>query len=73
MISAGTVCGGSIEVYRTISDGMKRDSHLAYYDGSSSVGSRTVVGTIVIRTSSSLEMVDQKKLENGVIEALSSE
>lgn len=74
VIKAGTVCGGSIEVYRTIEDAMKRNEHLAYYDGSSSSsGSHIVVGTLVIRTSSELALVDQRKLESEIIEALTIE
>ena len=74
VIDAGTVCGGSIEVYRTIADAEERNRHLAYYDGSdSSSGSHTVIGTIVIRTSSNLSLVDQKKLEEEIVAALTSE
>lgn len=74
VIGAGTVCGGSVEVYRTITDAEERNRYLAYYDGSDlSSGSHTVIGTIVIRTSSSLSLVDQKKLEEEIVAALISE
>ena len=74
VIDAGTACGGSVEVYRTIADAEERDRHLAYYDGTdSSSGSHKAIGTLVIRTSSSLPLVDQKKLEEEIINALISE
>lgn len=74
VINAGTSCGGSIEVYATVTDAEKRDRYLAALDGGIlSSGSHTVVGTMLVRTSSKLSASDQKKLEDEIINALTSE
>ena len=74
VIDAGTICGGSIEVYRTISDAEARNQHLAFYDGTeSSSGSHIVLGTLVIRTSSALSLSEQRQLENEITTALIKE
>lgn len=73
VIDAGTSSGGSIEVYATVADAEKRNRYLASFDGGAlSSGSHTVVGTILVRTSSSLSASDQKKLEEEIITALTS-
>lgn len=73
VIDAGTNSGGSIEVYATVADAEKRNRYLASFDGGAlSSGSHTVVGTMLVRTSSSLSASDQKKLEEEIITALTS-
>ena len=74
VIDAGTSCGGSIEVYATVADAEKRERYLASFDGGAmSSGSHTVVGTMLVRTSSKLSASDQKKLEEEIIAALTAE
>ncbi len=73
VIDAGTSSGGSIEVYATVADAEKRNRYLASFDGGAlSSGSHIVVGTMLVRTSSSLSASDQKKLEEEIITALTS-
>ena len=71
IIEAGTDCGGSIEVYSNIEDAMQRNIYLSMFDGTVfSTGSHTVIGSIVIRTSSMLTASEQTKLESEIIQAL---
>lgn len=68
VIEKGTDCGGQIEVYVTKEDAEKRDAYLAAFDGGMlASGSHTVVGTMVVRTSSLLKASEQKELESGLI------
>jgi hypothetical protein len=71
-IEIGTVGGGSIEIWKTKSDANKRNNYLTALDGPGLLnpGSHTVVGTLVIRTSSELSTDQQKVLEQNIIDAL---
>lgn len=71
LIDAGTDAGGSIEVYETVEDADKRNEYLSNFDGPGLLnpGSHSVLGTIVIRTSSKLTASNQKDLENKIIES----
>ncbi|RLK62615.1 hypothetical protein D3H64_08810 [Atopobacter sp. AH10] len=71
LIDKGTDAGGSIEVYKTEEEAKKRDSYLATFDGGMfSSGSHSVLGTIVIRTSSILKASQQKELEQNLKNSL---
>jgi len=71
VISMGAVGGGAVEIYRTPEDAIARNEYLAQYDGTSmDPGSHTVIGTIVIRTSSKLSEENQAALETEIIEVL---
>ncbi len=73
VIKEGTSCGGSIEVYETVADAERRNTYLGSFDGTAmSSGSHRVIGTVVVRTSSSLKASQQKALEAEIIEALTS-
>lgn len=73
VIEAGTDCGGSIEVYATVKDAEKRSAYLSAFDGTMfASGSRAVIGTVIVRTSSALKASQQKSLEAEIIEALTS-
>lgn len=71
IIEKGTLGGGSIEVYKTVEDAKKRNDYLSSFDsdGLLKVGSHTVLGTIVIRTSDELTASQQKELENKITES----
>jgi len=72
VIDKGTDAGGSIEIYRTIADAMKRDEYLSAFDGGfMSSGSHTVLDCCVIRTSNLLTASQQKELEKNIIFSLS--
>ncbi len=71
VIEQGTIGGGSIEVYKTQEEAIKRNEYLACFDGGTlSSGSHRVLGTCVIRTSDELTATQQKDLENKICEAL---
>lgn len=71
VIEDGTDCGGSVEVYKTVSEAKKRNEYLSVFDGGIlSGGSHTVYGSIIIRTSSELTASQQKALEESVLNAL---
>lgn len=73
IIEKGTDCGGSIEVYSSEADAVKRNEYLATFDGGIfASGSHTVVGTVVVRTSDKLTASQQKTLENDIIAALTT-
>lgn len=73
LIEKGTDAGGSIEVYPTAEDAVKRNDYLTGFDGGAlSSGSHTVLGTIVIRTSDKLTATQQKELETDLIKVLTS-
>lgn len=68
IIENGTDGGGSIEVYATEEDAVKREEYLASYDGSIlASGSHKVVGTILVRTSNELTASQQKELETKIV------
>ncbi len=71
-IEDGTDGGGSIEVYRTVSEANSRNDYLGSFDGAGALasGSHTVYGTIIIRTSSELTATQQRELEEEILEAL---
>lgn len=71
IIDYGTNAGGSIEVYETVENAIKRNEYLSNFDGPGLLnpGSHSVLGTIVIRTSSQLTASQQKDLENKIIES----
>ena len=56
IVDKGTDVGGNIEVYKTKEEAEKRNTYLSAFDGNGILnpGSHYVYGTIVIRTSSSL-------------------
>lgn len=71
VIDKGTDGGGCIEVYKTAEDAEKRNTYLSAFDGGIlASGSHTVVGTVVIRTSSKLTASQQDQLEAAIIESL---
>lgn len=71
LIAQGTEAGGSIEVYISVEDAIKRRDYLASYDGSILAnGSHTVIGTVLIRTSDELTASQQKDLEAKIIASL---
>ena len=71
LVSGGTDCGGSIEVFNTVEDAEKRNTYLGAFDGTIfDSGSHTVIGTVLIRTSSKLKASQQQELEAAIIESL---
>lgn len=71
VIDKGTNCGGSIEVYATTEDVVKRNDYLATYDGTIfASGSHIVIGTCLVRTSDKLTASQQKDLETRIIDQL---
>ena len=70
VIKAGTSGGGCVEVYRSSSDAKARHEYL--YKLRSLSGYSTVVGSVVVRISSSLSETQQKKLANAIVTALKS-
>lgn len=71
LIDKGTDAGGCIEVYSTLEDAEKRNSYLSAFDGGVlSSGSHSVVGTVVVRTSSKLTASNQTKLDEEIVEKL---
>lgn len=74
IVGKGTSCGGSIEVYSTVSDAERRNSYLGNFDGTIfASGSHCVVGTSVVRTSNDLTATQQKNLEAQIVEVLKAE
>lgn len=68
-VDKGTDAGGCIEVYANTEDAEKRNAYLASFDGTAlASGSHTILGTIVIRTSSKLTATQQKNLEQEIVE-----
>lgn len=74
IIEIGTEAGGSIEVYETVEYAEKRDAYLSQFDGQGflSPGLHTVVGSVIIRLSDDLTASQQSKLEQDIINALTS-
>ncbi|NMC57921.1 MAG: EbhA [Candidatus Methanofastidiosa archaeon] len=68
LIDKGTSAGGTIEVYANENDAKKRNNYLSSFDslGFLNPGSHTVLGTLVIRTASSLTATQQKQLEQNI-------
>lgn len=67
----GTIGGGAIEIYESIEDAENRNMYLASYDNTTlDPGSHTVIGTLVIRTSSMLTMEQQVELTEMIISVL---
>jgi len=71
-IDNGADGGGCVEVYKTKKDAEARNKYLAAFDtaGMMNSGSHSVLGTIVVRTSSQLTATQQKKLEKSIIDKL---
>lgn len=73
IIDNGTDGGGSVEVYATEEDAVKREEYLASYDGTIfASGSHFVVGTILVRTSDKLTAGQQKELEAKIVDNLTA-
>lgn len=72
IVDAGTDIGGCIETYATVKDAQARNTYLSAFDSISAlhVGSHTVVGTMVIRTSDFLTATQQAELTQNIINAL---
>lgn len=71
LIDAGTIAGGSIEVYATEEDANKRDIYLASFDGTVlDSGKHVVLGTMVIRVSSDLTASKQNELSEAIVEVM---
>lgn len=72
ILENGTDGGGCIEVYVNENDAHKRNDYLSAFDGPGlfNPGSHTVLGTIVIRTSSHLKASQQKQMEQDFIDAM---
>lgn len=71
VIEDGTEAGGSIEVYKTVTEANKRNDYLSAFDGQAlSSGSHTVYGSIIIRTSSLLTASQQKEQEEKILNEL---
>lgn len=70
-IDAATDGGGCIEIYANVEDAEERDEYLGNFDDTIfDSGSHVVLGTLVIRTSSSLTKAEQDVLENLIVVAL---
>lgn len=71
-VEAGTDGGAVVEAFPTKEDAQAREEYLAGFDsaGAMASGSHTVVGTLLIRTSSELKASQQKELEGKIIDAL---
>lgn len=72
IVDKGTECGGCIEVYASVDDAEKRNTYLSSFDGMGFLdsGSHTVVGTVVIRTSSQLTATQQNELTQAITNKL---
>ena len=72
IVDKGTEGGGCIEVYANTDDAEKRNTYLSSFDGAGLLnsGSHTVVGTIVIRTSSELTATQQNELTQAITDKL---
>lgn len=71
-VEAGNDGGAVIEAFATAEDAQKRADYLAGFDGQGALspGTHTVVGTLLVRTSSELTASQEKDLEQKIIEAL---
>lgn len=70
IIDKGTDAGGCIEVYEGNDDANKRNDYLTSFDGTGILnpGSHSIIGTIVVRTSSKLTATQQKELEQQIFD-----
>lgn len=68
IVDKGTDCGGCVEVYVSAEDAEKRNTYLSAFDGAGILnsGSHTVLGSIVIRTSSNLTATQQNNLTQAI-------
>ncbi len=68
IVEKGTDCGGGVEVYVSAEDAENRNTYLAAFDGPGMLnpGSHTVLGTMVIRTSSLLTATQQNELTQSI-------
>lgn len=71
-IDNGTDGGGCVEVYKTKKDAEARNEYLTAFDsaGMMNPGSHSILGTMIVRTSSQLTATQQKKLEKNIIDKL---
>ncbi len=70
-LEMGVKGGGSVEICDTVEEAEARDLYLAAFDGTVfTSGSHTVIGTMVIRTSSGLTASEQNDLEEQIEEVL---
>ena len=67
IVDKGTSGGGQIEVYETVENAKKRDAYLSSFSGFLNPGSHTVLGSMVIRTSSNLTASQQNELERIIV------
>ncbi len=72
IVDKGTEGGGCIEVYANTEDAEKRNTYLSSFDGAGLLnsGSHTVVGTVLIRTSSELTATQQNELTRTITDKL---
>ncbi|MBU3876138.1 EbhA [Faecalicatena sp. AGMB00832] len=72
IVDKGNDGGGAVEVYANQEDAAKRDAYLSSFDGAGVLnpGSHTVLGTLVLRTSSRLTATQQKDLTQKIADKL---
>lgn len=71
IVDIGTDGGAAIEVYANEKDAKNRNDYLAQFDGGIlSSGAHTVVGTVVVRTSTLLTASQQNELSKAIINNL---
>jgi flagellar basal body-associated protein FliL len=72
IVDKGTDCGGCVEVYASEEDAESRNVYLSTFDGAGFLnsGSHTVLGTVVIRTSSNLTATQQNALTQAISDKL---
>lgn len=68
IVEKGTECGGCVEVFASIEDAENRNAYLASFDGAGMLnpGSHTVLGSLVIRTSTILTATQQNDLTQAI-------
>lgn len=67
---AGTIAGGSIELYKTTNEAIKRNDYLSAFDGTALASGHKLYNNIIIRTSDEFSATQQKQLENLIIEKI---
>ena len=74
LIGKGNDAGGCIEAYKSVAEAEARNEYLAEYDDNwlLNAGYHTVIGTLVVRTSSKLSEDEQRLLENNIIDVFTS-
>lgn len=72
IVEKGNDGGGAVEVYANQEDAAKRDAYLSTFDGAGMLnpGSHTVLGTLVLRTSSRLTATQQRDLTQKISDKL---